>query len=306
MTNEEMLDDAIQRAEQSFSAKNFAKFWASAEEVSECLKSCRLQLQPEKYDEIRNWLKNRRKCAKSEMAAQKKAIRNESMAKRQLVETTIRQAISETVGATTAEDLTRASALLIQASEWTRDGCRHGLDPGYMVNLGSGRLTEEDRRWCSDLWQEAKDDIGFRRQAVHDKNYQYYSGQAARACNEVHAGNYGEAKNIIREAQKKLRRTSMSDTQFQAVRMAMNEAWNMVASHQRQADREWKRKDRGYSAQLEAHREKRRRNKRSRTDDFANTAQGWIDEKRTKIGDIESTSSELIEKINEATDRLSS
>ncbi len=311
------LNGLIGQAEEYFSSRDYKKFWESVKEINGILQN--LHLATQNRQEIQDWLNDRCSKAKSNMAAQTEERKNSSFGKRKLVEITIRQAIAVTHSASTSQDLARANELLKKASERMKDGYNNGFGTSYMLTVHDGVLTREDRDWCSDLWHEAKDGIEDRRQQINDDNYRYFSGQAAQAFNEAHAGNGRRAKDIIKETQEEMQSTSMTADQFSIVRRNIATAWQLADSIQHQKREDWKKNQRDYIRRLEelvdknedviariegqiSHCEDLKAGARS--DDYAEMVQGWINEKNTKIDDIESTNRELRDKIREAKRQL--
>ena len=315
--SEERINHLMDQAEGQLRSKDFKGFWGTIKQINELAGSSRLTRRS--YQEMRDWQNEWCERAKGEMEARERASREDSAGKRRLVETTIRQAMSMTTNAESSQDLARANELLKQASERMKVGYSAGFGVSYSLTTHEGRLTREDREHCNELWREARDGIEYRRQEIHDRNYRHFYAQASRAYNEARAGNAREAKDLVKHIQAEMKGVSMSGDQSQIIRDHLNDAWQEAVSYQRAKHEEWERKTRDFIDRMEAlmsknedviarlegqidHCEDLLAN--ARGDDFASQVQGWIDEKRRKIEDIQETNREIREKIRDAESRL--
>lgn len=316
--SKERLRRLIDEAEGQFGSNDFKGFWATIGQINELMQN--VQLAPQSYHEIRDWQNDRCERAKQQMAAKQRAYKEDSAGKRKLVETTIRQAMSTTTNAESSQDLARAIELLKQASERMKVGYSAGFDLSYSLTTHEGRLTREDREQCNELWREARNGIESRRQEIHDRNYRHFAAKASRAYNEAHAGNGREAKDLVKEIQAEMKGVSMSGDQFQIIRDQLDKAWQSAVSHQRAKHEEWERKTRDFIERMKALIDKNENViariegqidhcegllATARGDDFASQVQGWIDEKRRKIEDIQETNREVSAKIRDAESKLS-
>jgi hypothetical protein len=249
---------------------------------------------------------------KQEQARERKAQKNDSSQKRAMVESKIENAELIGTSAEAREDLREATTLLTQAQEWMKDGWAAFDVLTDFMSTTHGRLTREDRDACWSRWQRAKAQINARREHLLERTFLEFRDQANEALNMAYSGEPRDAKTRVKEIQQRKRSAYMTREKFEVINAILDDAWAKASERLRERHREWRDKQEGHIQRwtelLEKNQEVLRRleaqidhcrdlESSARSEEFASQVRGWIEEKQSKVRDIENTNAALEEKI---------
>jgi hypothetical protein len=301
---------------------NNKEFWRKVKHINGLFsslkplsKDCRINL----WNEFSSLCEDRKVVQRRE----KETFLEYSRQKRSLVEDKIDEAHYYAMGSKDVDDLKNAKQCLHVASQRIKNGWDgFNFIDGFVEDLlgNRGRMTKEDREACWERWKEVNEEIKYKREELWKVNYNRFRERVYDASNMAHYGNPYDAVQKIKYIQVDLKSTQMSKAYRDDLRDSLNSSWERAQSrisdlkeekrlkHERWLDRMYENIDRWTSLmeknegvidrleQLIDEDEDRIANARS--DDFACTVQGWIDEKQQKIRDIMETNRSLEEKID--------
>ncbi len=302
------------------------EFWVHAKEISGMFKTLKPLLQE---DREMLWAKFSFTCeaVKKELESR----RDQSKQKRDLIESKIQEARYQAQGAGTFSELSEAKSMLNEALQWMKDGWG-GFNITTqvfqeMVLLNEGKLLREDRDQCWEKWKEANDAIKHKRQELCNLNYEHFHSKAYDALDSAHY-NPREAKSMVMEIQQEMKGKQMTKPQFQEIHDVLNNAWQEANSRLKEAYQERQQKHQEWLERMQGHIERwselieknedviagierdvdrcEEMEAEARTEEFADTVRGWIEEKYRKIEDIRGTNRELEEKVRSVESKIRS
>lgn len=313
-TNSQDLDGQIRELRTSHWDSPKA-FWAQVREVNEALRITRPLLREDR-ERLRLDLDSLCDAARR----QAEQIRERSAQKREWIETKIHDVLDRAHQADSPDQLNQAKTVLDEALEMMKKGWR-GFNPFdvaldvYIVLSGDeGRLLREDRDHCWELWKGASESIREKRTQLYGNNFDHFRSLASDALNAAHYDDPRHAKDMVKHVQAELKTTQMTQDQFESVRHLLEEAWEKASERQQEAYRELQERR---AAWVERWRELIDKNEEviarieedidrcedmaanAKSDDFADTVRGWIEEKYQKIQDIRESNRELESKARD-------
>lgn len=263
-----------------------------------------------------------------------------SSIKREAVERYLRDAELYTREGSSFEDLAKARELLQIALELMKDGWPHSfLFPsrpefgGSAAFSGDGRMTREDRKEVWDRWKEAQEAVRIYRNAryrdrqeAQDAIFADFELRAKEAVNTATYGDPKDAKAEVRAMQQDLRASSMRREQFARIRELLDLAWQTACERLRQRQEDWLQKrlewKQRMTENLERWREQLQKKEELRdrvsdqiddleekiseawTEEWADQARGWVDDKSTFLGQLEDQIETLETRIADVERRL--
>jgi hypothetical protein len=207
-------------------------------------------------------------------------------------------------GAESGQDLRRANEMLQAVLEKLKDKTHP--------------MLHEDHDACWQKWVSIKETIKYRRQFICDFNYGKFKGEAYEAKGLAEEFPR-EAKEKVKETQRAMKGRTMDRWQFDEINTVLEEAFQTASGILR------RRYEAGQEKMREAKSRKlgridhlrdivsniqrdidncRDKQRDARSSEFANTVQGWIDEKYDKIRDIENTIRELEDVVRDIDSKL--
>jgi len=239
--------------------------------------------------------------------------------KRAIVFSKLDDAHTQVSVSTTPIDLARAKELLNEALGFMRDGWSEFNVSTQLTALSDGRMTKNDHQKCWAKWEDINNALHFRRRELGEHYCNTFKRDAFDAI-DLAASNPRQCKEAVKSIQQAMKGTVMSREQFDEVRRLLDEAWKRASHHQESRHSEWLERQRGnvsykqslidkneeYISRLEAQIEKcQDMESDARSEDFANTVRGWIEEKYDKIANVRSRIADLEAEIREIEHKLS-
>ncbi len=315
-----LLSDAIaQLRERSLAVREsgYREFWSKARDILEQFKTLK-PLAP--ADRQRLWELYREVCdtVHSRQVEERHSLREESQAKRRVLEAQILEARALLSPEAEIGAVTRARDLLMAAMQQMKSHTEAIPREGLMENNDAGqtvRLLKDDREAVWKQWQEVRGMLA-ESQAKWQNEFQ------ARANGLKESAENGEPAGVlkqVRELQQEIFGVGLSREQREALRGTLNGAWKIaigrlqvLREERRARHAEWKTRMqenlRRWNDQVER-REKTLEHLRgqieklegmletARNDEHAERVRGWISETETKLRNTEETLVELREKI---------
>lgn len=315
-----LLEEAIEQLrERSVTVKEtgYREFWSSAREILERFKTLK-PLAP--ADRQRLWEVYREVCdaVHSRQVEERHSLREESQAKRGVLEAQITEARGFLTSEAEFGAVTRARDLLMAAMQQMKSHTEAIPRESAMENQDGThpvRLLKDDREAVWKQWQEVRGMLA-EIQLKWQREFQ------ARAIGLKESAENGEPAGIlkqIRELQQEIFKVGLSRDQREALRGTLNDAWKIAINRlqvlreeRRTRHAEWKTRMqenlRRWNEQVER-REKTLEHLRgqieklegmletARSDDHAERVRGWMSETETKLRNAEETLVSLREKI---------
>lgn len=306
---------------------NFGDFWRRVREINGFFQTLK-PLLPE--DRQRLWAQLDRTCAeaKERQAENKRNWENRkavSANKRSLVESKIREAYFQAKGGSDAPELSKAGELLKTALEWMKAGWSGFTPTTQLFALDDGKMTKADHDACWERWKEANEMLQSKRQELGERNFSHYRGEAEDA---IGTAEYDprRAKEKVQAIQKAIHGTIMNGDQFTEVRRLLDKAWKHASEKQGELHDNWKKRQEDWKERQTANLRRKRElisqaedfigrmeeqidhcrdlEANARSDGYANTVRGWIEEKYDIIREKRRFISELEEQIREIESKL--
>jgi hypothetical protein len=207
-------------------------------------------------------------------------------------------------GAESGTDLRKANEMLQEVLEKMKDK--------------SERMLREDHEGCWQRWLEVKETAKWKRKEICDFNYGHFRNEAYKAkgwAEELPK----DAKAKVREVQAEMKGRTMEKWQFDEIRGILDDAYKTAAGVSQRRHEEWRYKtESAKSRKLELLEKNRNiiRNieqqidrcydmlREARSSEHQYRVQGWIDEKSSKIRDIERSNRELEDQIRNIDSKL--
>jgi hypothetical protein len=229
---------------------------------------------------------------------------NASQRRREVIGWKLDEAYHQARGSDSGSELRRATELLQEVLEMMKDK--------------SERMLHEDHEACWQRWKEIKETIKWRRKEICDFNYGHFKNEAYQAKGWAESLPK-DAKEKVRQVQRKMKGRTMESWQFEEIRDILDDAYKTAAGVLQRRHNEWRdkmesaksrklellEKNRGTIASIERqidHCYEMLRDARSSEHQYR--VQGWIDEKRDKIRDIERFNHELEGQIEDIDRKL--
>jgi hypothetical protein len=301
--------------------RNCREFFAHAKQISQLFKESRALL---RGDRQRLWEQFSTLCdsVRQEQDRERESRVNNSRVKKEMIEPDIREAYYWAEGSNTISDLQaaeRSSAKVTEKMKDGWDGFTGTTDFFESIGGNDGRLTREDGDYLWEKWREAKAAVRERREWLQELHFNHMRGIAEECLSLAHS-NSRVAKERVKAANAEMKQKPMNSTQYADIHRMLDEAWELASQTASERHHEWRErmeshiqrweelteKNEGVVSRLEeqiAECEEMEANARS--DDFAGTVRGWIDEKMEKIRDIRHTNEELEERIESVKGKLS-
>ena len=301
--------------------RNYREFFAHAKQISQLFKESRAILPSERQ---RLWEQFSTLCdsVRQEQDRERQSRVNNSRVKKEAIEPDIREAYYWAKGSNSISDLQEAERLLAKVSEKMKDGWSGFTGTTeFFESIGGneGKLTREDRDYLWEKWREAKAAVRERREWLSELHYDHMRGVAGECLSLAHS-NPRAAKDRIKQANAEMKQKPMNSIQYSDIRRMLDEAWELASQTASARHHEWRErmeghiqrwaelieKNEGVMARLEQQIEEcEEMEANARSDDFAGTVRGWIEEKMEKIRDIRRTNEELEERIESVKGKLS-
>jgi aminoglycoside phosphotransferase family enzyme len=202
-------------------------------------------------------------------------------------------------GAESGSDLRKANDILQEVLEKMKDK--------------SERMLREDHEECWQRWLEVKEAARWKRKEICDFNYGYFRNEACKAkgwAEELPK----DAKQKVREVQQAMKGRTMEGWQFDEIRGILDDAYRTAGGVLQRRHEEWRaRMESAKSRKLELLEKNRSiitnieqqidrcqdMLREARSSEHQYRVQGWIDEKYSKIRDIERFNRELEDQIRD-------
>ena len=313
----------------------YKEFWEQCSHVSDLFKALK-PLPQDDRERLWSEFNRMRDEVRSQQNQERDARRSVSAQRRVIVQDCIREAGHAIGGAPDLDYLQRADDLLARALEMMKGGydwANVQTQIFAVLTFDDGKMTREDHQACWEQWQKAKDALRARKLEIRQLNYEQAHREASAALSAAHYSDPYEALGTIKQAQASVKGLSMPRERGDEIWRTLQDAWDTatgriealkeekVRKHeewQRKQD-EWRERQEGHIERWEELIEKNegvvaRIEQQidhcqdiladAKTDDFAATVQGWIDEKQDKIRDILETNSELADRIRDVRRKL--
>jgi hypothetical protein len=306
---------------------NFRDFWGRVKEINGLFQTLR-PLVPD--DRRRLWARLDAACAeaKERQAENKKNWESRkavSANKRSLVESKIREAYFQAKGGSDTAELAKADELLNTARGWMKAGWSAFTHTTELFAFDDGKMTKDDHDACWERWNEAKEMLQSRRQQLGEYHYSRYRGEAEDAIG-IAEYDPRAAKEKVQAIQKSINGIIMNGDQFSEVRRLLDKAWKHASGKQTERHDDWVKRQAEWKERQTAHIHRKRELMRqaeefidrlegqidhcrdleanARSDDYASTVRGWIEEKYDLIREKRRFISELREQICDIESKL--
>jgi hypothetical protein len=313
--------EALRTGHRTMYSRKYGEFFAHAKEISQLFKESRSISHTERE---RLWGEFRTLCdnVKEEGDRERESRINNSRVKKSVIEGDIREAYYWAKGANNVHDLREADSRLAAITEKLKDGWggfTGSTDLFESMAGNDGRLTKEDRDLLWEKWREAKAAVRERREWLSELHYDHMRGVASNCLNLAHSDPKA-AKEQIKSANAEMKQNPMNTEQYSSIREMLDHAWEAASRTAREKHDEWRERMENHverwSELYEKNEDVIRRleqqieeceamESNAKSDDFAETVRGWIEEKMDKIRDIRRTNQELEERIESVKSKLS-
>ena len=298
--------------------RNYRGFFAHAKEIGQLFKGSKAL----RYgDRKRLWETFNSLCdnVRQEQQRERERRASDSRVKKEVIETDIREAYHWARGSNSISDLKETDRRLAAVLERMKDGWSGFTGTTELLSFSEGKLTKEDRDYLWTKWREAKEAVRERREWLSALNYDHMRGVASH-CLALATSDPKAAKDRIKQANGEMKQKPMDNTQYADVRGMLDDAWELASRTGRERHHEWRskmedhverwtelmEKNESVISRLEQQIEEcQEMESNARSDDFAETVRGWIEEKMEKIRDIRRTNQELEERIESVKRKLS-
>jgi len=301
--------------------RNYNEFFAHAKQIGQVFRESRAIPHGERQ---RLWEEFSTLCdsVRQEQSRNFQSRANNSRLKKEMIEPDIREAYYWAKGANSISDLREAERRLSGITEKIKDGWdgfTGTTDFFESISGNNGKLTREDRDYLWEKWREAKTAVRERREWLSELHYDRMRGVAGDCLSRAHQDPRA-AKEKIKRANAEMKQNPMNTIQYSEIRRMLDEAWEFASQTASDRHQEWRRrmeshverwselheKNEDVIAMLEQQIEEcEDMEANARTEDFAETVRGWIEEKLEKIRNIRRTNEALEEKIESVKDKLS-
>jgi hypothetical protein len=301
--------------------RKYAEFFSHAKQIGQLFKGSRLIPHAERE---RLWNDFGAICdgVREESNRERESRINNSGVKKSVIEGDIQEAYHWAKGSDSIADLQEAERRLAVITEKMKDGWggfTATTDFFESIAGNEGKLTRDDRDYLWEKWREAKAAIRDRRAWLSELHYDHLRDVAGDCLNLAHS-DPRVAKDRIKRANAEMKQQPMNSVQYSEVRRMLDEAWELASHTSSERHHEWRQKmeshverwaellekNEGVIANLEQQIEEcKEMEANARTEDFAERARGWIEEKMDKIRDIRRTNEELEDKIESVKSKLS-
>jgi hypothetical protein len=301
--------------------RNYPEFFAHAKQIGQLFKEFRSIPHAERE---RLWHEFSEICdgVREESNREREARISNSRVKKSVIEGDIREAYHWAKGSDSINDLREAERRLTVVTEKLKDGW-DGFTPTTDLlesALGNeGRLTKEDRDYLWEKWREAKAAIRERREWLSELHYDHMRNVAGH-CLSLADDNPREAKESVKRANAEMKQHPMNSVQYDEIRQLLDRAWELASQTASGRHHEWRQrmeshierwtelieKNEDVISKIEQQIEEcEEMEANARSDDFAATVRGWIEEKLDKVRDIRSTNEGLEHRIESVKSKLS-
>jgi hypothetical protein len=326
---ENSLDD-LELLLNNLTGPHWGKFWGEVKQVNELFRTTK-PIDPEARERLWQRLGSICEEAKGRQSGEQNRLERLSAMKRDLIEGRLRSIEAE-IGAIRTMDQYRsckqrlAKIPQLMKTGWVEFSITMDVFKGFAGD--EGRLTNEDREALWNRYVELRSALKYRLGDVQKANYEHMKSVAYGAKSQAEHGDPYEAINTIKTLQLEVKNYPMNNDQYQTVKGILEQTWRAASSRieerKRQGERsrkEWQERMNEKIDRLSGLIDKneavidRLQSQISDlesqiasawTDDFADRAQGWIEEKYDKIRDIESTNRDLHAKIRDIEEKLRS
>jgi len=291
--------------------RKYKDFWNHVREINHLFKT----LDPI-FDRQRLWSKFSNVCeqTKQDQANEHDRLESNSSAKRELIESKVAEAVVIAEAAESGEQIREAFSELNTARGWMKDGWDEFNSATQIANMFStdeGRLTREDREACWERIQDANNLIKSKREEMWMNNYEGLKKDAYEAIS-IASGDAKRARELVKEIRIEVKQSYLRREDAQELHELLDEAWGKVEESQREywasLIEKWEislEKQRAYIDRLDeqiADNYDRERN--ARTQDFAYTVRGWIEEKEQRRREVEVQIRDLEDKLESLRSRI--
>lgn len=301
--------------------RNYREFFSHAKQISQLFKESRAILPGERQ---RLWEQFSALCdhVRQEQNRERESRVNASRVKKEVIEGDIKEAYYWATGSKSVSDLREAERRLARVTERMKDGWGGftGTTEFFeSISGNEGRLTKEDRDYLWGKWREAKAAVRERREWLSELHYDHMRAIAGDCLALAHRDPRA-AKEKVKRANAEMKQKPMKSTYYSDIRQTLDEAWKVASDTASQRHHDWRERMEGHiqrwtelveknegvidrlEQQIEACEEMEAN---ARSDEFAGTVRGWIEEKLDKIRDIRQTNEELEERIESVKGKLS-
>ena len=229
--------------------------------------------------------------------------------KRSLVESKIHEAYFQAKGGSTPSELGKAGELLRVALDWMKNGWSGFNAPTQLFAFDDGKMTKADHDTCWERWQEANEMLHARRLEMGEYNFSHFRGEAEDAIG-IATYDSKRAKEKVKAIRQSMRGKIMTGDQFNEIHRLLDKTWEHASEKQKERHDQWEEQQHGkihkkrelinraeetierieeqinHCRELEAN---------ARSDDFADTVRGWIEDKYDFIAKVRRSIAELEE-----------
>jgi len=276
------------------------EFWEHSKRISEMFKSMRLF----KNDREQLWSEFQSLC--EEVRIQQQDKKNESYKNREVISALIDEAYWEGTDPPNKETLDEA----------------HAKQTENLQRIKENVLTREDRDALWEQWRRTNEKIHQGGQSLRESNFLHLK-EDADSCNDTaHYEDPYEALEQIKKVQADMHGQYLDKDQREELYNILNMAWEKASSRigemkeeKRRKREEWQAKQEDFINRCERNIEKaedvisnlelqieRLQNEEAdaRSDEYADTVRGWIEDKENKIAEIRQSIAEWEEKLYSA------
>lgn len=299
------------------STPNYREFWAHVKEINQLFKTVKPIAPATRH---RLWADLGTICQEAKRLQEDENQKRKGISdqKRSLVQSKLNEAYYQVKGSHSAIDLAEARELLNKALAWMKNGWSGFTATTELFALDDGRMTKADHDACWEKWQEVNEALGHKRREIAQYHFDHFLSEAGEAIT-VADFEPKKAKEKVKSIQGALKGTMMSREQFDEIRRLLDRAWERATAKQQKHHEEWESRQLSHITRKQDLIEEMERQIEglkghvdhcrdleagARTDDFAQTVRGWIEEHYERIRAKRRFIEELQEQIGSIKEKM--